>query len=76
MYELPRAGRQRRRAGGKVLNPPAGNFTSAGSKKKSEAELRNIIENGKPKTAMVAWKDQLSEVEIQDVLAYVQTLRK
>jgi mono/diheme cytochrome c family protein len=47
------------------------NFTSAESKKKSEAELRNIIENGKPKTAMVAWKGQLSEVEIKGVLAYV-----
>ena len=61
---------------GAKLKPPAGDFTSAESKKKSEDELRDIIENGKPKTAMVAWKKQLSETELQDVLAYVLTLRK
>jgi mono/diheme cytochrome c family protein len=61
---------------GKKLQPPAGDFSSAESKQKSEDELRDIIENGKPKTSMVAWKKQLNETEIQDVLAYVLTLRK
>lgn len=61
---------------GKQLKPPAGDFTSAESKKKSDAELLDVIQNGKPKTAMVAWKSQLSEAEIQDLLAYVLTLRK
>lgn len=61
---------------GQKLKPPAGNFTSAESKKKSEAELLEVIQNGKPKTAMVAWNKQLSETEIQDVLAHVLTLRK
>jgi mono/diheme cytochrome c family protein len=61
---------------GTKLKPPAGDFTSAESKKKSEDELRNIIENGVSKTAMVAWKKQLNETEIQDVLAHVLTLRK
>ena len=61
---------------GTKLKPPAGDFTSAESKKKSEEELRNIIENGVSKTAMVAWKKQLNETEIQDVLAHVLTLRK
>ena len=61
---------------GTKLKPPPSNFTSADSKKKSEDELRNIIENGQPKTSMVAWKKQFNETEIQDVLAYVLTLRK
>jgi mono/diheme cytochrome c family protein len=61
---------------GKMLKPPAADFTSAASKKKSEDELRNIIENGKPSTSMVAWKGSLSDAEIQDLLAYVLTLRK
>lgn len=61
---------------GKQLKPPAGDFTSAESKKKSEDELLGIIQNGKPKTAMVAWKSQLSAMEIQDLLAYVLTLQK
>ncbi|MGE3976631.1 MAG: cytochrome c, partial [Nitrospira sp.] len=55
---------------------PAGDFSSAESKKKSADELQAIIENGKPKTAMVAWKKQLNETEVQDVLAYVLSLRK
>lgn len=61
---------------GKVLVPPAADFTSAASKKKSDADLLKIIENGKPPTAMIAWKGQLSDQEIQNVLAYVKTLRK
>jgi len=58
------------------LKPPAGNFSSAESKKKSANDLQEIIENGKPKTSMKAWKKQLNETEMQDVLAYVLTLRK
>lgn len=61
---------------GKALKPPAGDFSSAESKKKTADELRDIIENGKPKTAMMAWKKQLNEAEIQDVVAYALTLRK
>jgi len=61
---------------GKVLVPPAADFTSAASKKKSDADLLKIIENGKPPTAMIAWKGQLSDQDIQNVLAYVKTLRK
>jgi mono/diheme cytochrome c family protein len=61
---------------GKALKPPAGDFSSAESKKKSPEELQKIIENGVPKTSMVAWGKQLNETEVQDVLAYVLTLRK
>jgi mono/diheme cytochrome c family protein len=61
---------------GKVLVPPAADFTSAASRKKSDVDLLKIIENGKPPTAMIAWKGQLSEQDIQHVLAYVKTLRK
>ena len=61
---------------GKALKPPAGDFSSAESKKKSPEQLQKIIEEGAPKTAMVAWKKQLNETEIQDVLAYLLTLRK
>ena len=61
---------------GKTINPPAADFTSAASKKKTDAELLATIENGRPPTAMVGWKGQLSEAEIQDVLAYVKSLRQ
>jgi len=61
---------------GKMLKPPPADFTSATSKKKSEANLREVVENGKPGTAMVPWKSQLSETEVSDVIGYVMALRK
>lgn len=61
---------------GKVLIPPATDFTSAMSKKKSEKELLATIRDGKPGTGMVAWKGQLLDQDIGDVLAYVLTLGK
>jgi mono/diheme cytochrome c family protein len=61
---------------GKMLKPPAADFTSAESKKKSEEDLRQVVENGKPGTAMGPWKSQLSDADIKDVLAYLITLRK
>jgi len=61
---------------GKTLKPPAADFTSAAGKQKSEAELLKIIESGQPKTSMMAWKGRLSDEQLQDVLAYVLTLRK
>ena len=61
---------------GRMLKPPAADFTSAASKKKPETELRQVIESGKPGTAMGPWKGQLSQAELDDVLGYVMTLRK
>lgn len=59
-----------------MTNPRAADFTSAASQKKSEAELLATIENGRPPTAMEAWKGHLSDGQIQDVLAYVKSLRE
>jgi mono/diheme cytochrome c family protein len=61
---------------GLMLKPPAADFTSATSKKKSEADLKAVIENGKPGTAMGPWKGQLSPDEMSDVVGYVMILRK
>ena len=61
---------------GKMLKPPPADFSSPASKKKSEADLRQTIENGRPGTAMVPWKGPLSETDITDVLGYLSTLRK
>lgn len=61
---------------GQVTNPPAADFTSAASKKKSDAVLLATIQNGRPPTAMEGWKGQLSDGEIEDVLAYVKSLRQ
>lgn len=61
---------------GKVLKPPAADFTSAASKSKSEAELRQVIENGKPGTGMGPWKTQLKPADVSNVMEYVMSLRK
>ena len=61
---------------GRMLKPPAADFTSAGSQKKSAATFTQVIENGKPGTAMGPWKGQLSQPELNDLLEYVMTLRK
>ena len=61
---------------GKALKPPAADFTSPESEKKSEADLRQVVENGKPGTAMGSWKSQLSQAELNDLMEYVMTLRK
>jgi mono/diheme cytochrome c family protein len=61
---------------GKVLKPPAADLTSASSKEKSEAELRQVIENGKPGTGMGPWKTQLKASQVNDLMEYVMSLRK
>ncbi len=61
---------------GAMLVPKPADLTSAATVKKSDADLRTIIEKGKPPTAMIGWKGQLSDGEIGDVLAYVRSLGK
>ncbi|HET8720392.1 MAG TPA: cytochrome c [Nitrospira sp.] len=61
---------------GRMLKPPAADLTSALSTKKPEAELKQVIENGKPGTAMGPWKGQLSAAEMNDLMQYVLSLRK
>lgn len=61
---------------GKVLKPPAADFTSPESKKKSEADLKQVLENGKPGTGMGPWKSQLRQSELNDLMGYVMTLRE
>ncbi len=61
---------------GKSLVPPAVDFTSPASRKKSSTELQRIIEEGKPGTAMSSWKGQLSAGEITDLMAYLDSLKK
>ena len=61
---------------GKVLKPPAADFTSPESKKKPEADLRQVLENGKPGTAMGPWKSQLRQSELNELMGYVMTLRE
>jgi mono/diheme cytochrome c family protein len=54
--------------------PPAANFHSRESKKKSDAALLQFIQQGHPETAMAAWKGALSDEQINDIIAYIRKL--
>jgi mono/diheme cytochrome c family protein len=54
------------------LTPRPADLTSEIVQKKTEKELLTIIREGKPGTSMPAWKKDLSNQHIQDVLAYVR----
>jgi mono/diheme cytochrome c family protein len=56
------------------LSPRPGSLVSAATSAKSDRDLLRTIENGKPRTAMPAWRDILTEEEIREVLKYVRSL--
>jgi mono/diheme cytochrome c family protein len=56
------------------LSPRPASLISAGTSAKSDKELLQIIDDGKPHTAMRAWKGVLTDEEQRDVLAYIRSL--
>ena len=56
------------------LVPPPADLTSLAVQSRLDGTLFRRIHEGKPNTAMGAWKHALSDEEIWDVLAYVRTL--
>jgi len=57
-----------------LLAPRPGNFVSAATSTKSDAELLGIITYGAPRTAMRGWKDELTEEGRLNVLAFIRSL--
>ena len=58
------------------LVPKPADLTSAKVQNRLDASLFKRIHDGKPNTAMGAWKHALADEEIWDVLAYIRTLRQ
>jgi mono/diheme cytochrome c family protein len=56
------------------FDPPVADLTSNDVLLKPDSRLLNSIHEGRPNTAMGAWKWTLSEEATRDVLAYVLTL--
>lgn len=56
------------------LSPRPGNLVSAATSAKSDKDLLKIIANGRARTAMPGWKDQLSDEEQREVLRYIRSL--
>ena len=61
---------------GKMLVPRPSDLTSPKSKAKSDAELLKTMQEGRPGTAMIGFKSQLTEQDVRDLLAYVRGLPK
>ena len=61
-------------AQGIKLVPPPADLSSSSVQNRLDGTLFRRIHEGKPNTAMGAWKHALSDDEIWDVLAYVRTL--
>ena len=63
------------KGGGQMkFTPPVADLTSLAIQGKLDARLFKIVHDGKPNTAMGAWREALSDDEIWDALAYVRTL--
>jgi len=59
---------------GMSLKPPPANLASKKVKSKPDSDLLNTIRKGRPGTAMPGWENDLSEQQINDVIAHVRTL--
>jgi mono/diheme cytochrome c family protein len=56
-----------------ALNPPPKNFTAAQTKKQlTRKRMIASATNGRPGTAMMPWKDNLSKEEIRAVVHYIR----
>ena len=56
------------------FTPPVADLTSPAVQEKLDGRLFKSVHDGKPNTAMGAWRESLSDDEIWDALAYVRTL--
>ena len=61
---------------GQMMKPPAADLTGSKVKDKTDTELFQTIQNGIPPTPMSAFKGQLSDQQIHDVVAYIRSLGK
>ena len=63
------------KGGGQMkFTPPVADLTSPAIQGKLDARLFKSVHDGKPSTAMGAWRESLTDDEIWDALAYVRTL--
>jgi mono/diheme cytochrome c family protein len=61
---------------GKALKPPPPDFTSATFWKGTTSDhIEDVIEHGKPNSAMMGFKGSLTSEQIADLVAYLETLK-
>lgn len=72
-YCLACHGPQGKGDGATQFDPPVADLTSSEVLTKPDSSLLKSIHEGRPNTAMDAWKSKLSDEAVRDVLAYVLT---
>ena len=60
---------------GGYLNPPPANLSSEKTQAKSDADLKDVIMNGRSGTAMVGFEGAMEEDQWNDLLAYLRSLK-
>lgn len=57
------------------LKPPPSNLTAKATQIKTEAELRKIILEGQPGTAMASFDGAFDEAQLTDLIAYIRSIK-
>lgn len=60
---------------GGYLNPPPANLASEKTRSMSDAELKDVIINGRSGTAMVGFEGAMEEEQLNDLFAYLRSLK-
>ncbi|MBU6482705.1 MAG: c-type cytochrome [Nitrospirae bacterium] len=57
------------------LTPPPANLAAKKTQAKTDAELRKMILEGRPGTAMSSYEGTFEEAQLADLLAYIRSLK-
>ena len=57
------------------LTPPPANLTAKATQAKTDAQLRKIILEGRPGTAMTGYEGAFEDLQLPDVIAYIRALK-
>jgi mono/diheme cytochrome c family protein len=57
------------------LTPPPANLAAKATQAKTEAQLRKVILEGRPGTAMASFEGAFEEAQLADLIAYIRSLK-
>ena len=57
------------------LSPPPANLTAKATQSKTDAQLRKVILEGRPGTAMTGYQGAFGEAQVADLIAYIRSLK-
>ena len=57
------------------LNPPPANLTAKATQSKTDAQIRKIIIEGRPDTAMTSYDGAFEDAQLADLIAYIRSLK-